>query len=78
MRSVLLTFSQDLSQAQGISVHDNILQLLLELPADTQASHCRRTVQEFRQLPPAPFSPPAPSRGIKVYFLHVSSTALRQ
>lgn len=43
-----LTLSQDLPQAEGISVNDNVLQLLLELAADSQATHCKRGEEEFR------------------------------
>lgn len=43
-----LTLSQDFPQAEGISVNDDILQLLLELAADTQATHCKRGEEEFR------------------------------
>lgn len=53
-----LTLSQHLPQAEGVSVHDNILQLLLELAADTQAAHCGRGEQQQSSPPTAGMSPP--------------------
>lgn len=55
--SPALTLSQHLPQAEGASVHHDVLQLLLELAADAQAAHCGTEGQQLSSRPTRWVSP---------------------